>query len=57
MHNNLSATRYTSQAGTTVLRDFVEAPSQMLEDWVYDTRVLALMPRGLRRPASRCPTR
>lgn len=40
LHNNLSATRYTGQAGTGVLRDFVEAPSQMLEDWVYDKRVL-----------------
>lgn len=40
LHNNLSATRYSSQAGTSVLRDFVEAPSQMLEDWVYDKRVL-----------------
>jgi len=42
LHGNLSATRYASQAGTSVLRDFVEAPSQMLEDWVYDPRVLAL---------------
>jgi thimet oligopeptidase len=43
VHNNLSATRHVSQAGTSVLRDFVEAPSQMLERWVYDPRVLALM--------------
>lgn len=42
LHNNLSATRYSSQAGTTVQRDFVEAPSQMLEDWVYDKQVLKL---------------
>jgi len=42
LHNNLSATRYAGQAGTTVQRDFVEAPSQMLEDWVYDKRVLKL---------------
>jgi thimet oligopeptidase len=40
VHNNLSATRYTLHAGTSVLRDFVEAPSQMLEDWVYDKQVL-----------------
>ncbi len=40
VHNNLSATRYSSQAGTSVQRDFVEAPSQMLEDWVYDKQVL-----------------
>jgi thimet oligopeptidase len=42
LHNNLSATRFSAQGGTTVLRDFVEAPSQMLEDWVYDKRVLKL---------------
>ena len=42
LHNNLSATRYSAQAGTSVLRDFVEAPSQMLEDWVYDKQVLKL---------------
>jgi len=42
VHNDLSATRYAGQAGTNVQRDFVEAPSQMLEDWVYDPQVLAL---------------
>jgi len=43
VHNNLSATRQSTQAGTSVLRDFVEAPSQMLEEWVYDPKVLQVM--------------
>lgn len=43
VHNNLSATRYAAQGGTAVMHDFVEAPSQMLEDWVYDKPVLKLM--------------
>ncbi len=42
LHSLLSTTRYASQGGTSVVRDFVEAPSQMLEDWVYDPRVLNL---------------
>jgi thimet oligopeptidase len=43
VHVNLSNTRYAATAGTTVMHDFVEAPSQMLEDWVYDKQVLKLM--------------
>jgi thimet oligopeptidase len=43
VHSNLSVTRYASQGGTNVLGDFVEAPSQMLEDWVYQRQVLDLM--------------
>jgi thimet oligopeptidase len=42
LHVLLSSTRYASQGGTNVLHDFVEAPSQMLEDWVYDPQVIAL---------------
>ncbi len=40
LHSNLSSTRYASDGGTNVMQDFVEAPSQMLEDWVYDKKVL-----------------
>ena len=43
VHVDLSNTRYTSTSGTSVMHDFVEAPSQMLEDWVYDKNVLKLM--------------
>ncbi len=42
VHGLVSNTRYAGQGGTSVQRDFVEAPSQMLEEWVYDPRVLAL---------------
>jgi len=43
VHVNLSNTRYAAVSGTNVMHDFVEAPSQMLEDWVYDKKVLKLM--------------
>jgi thimet oligopeptidase len=42
LHSLLSTTRYALHGGTSVLLDFAEAPSQMLEDWVYDPAVLAL---------------
>ncbi|MET0384030.1 MAG: M3 family metallopeptidase, partial [Burkholderiaceae bacterium] len=40
LHNNLSAARYASDGGMNVMQDFLEAPSQMLEDWVFDKKVL-----------------
>jgi Zn-dependent oligopeptidase len=42
MHQTLTRAPYASLSGSSVPQDFVEAPSQMLEDWVYDTKVLAL---------------
>ncbi len=40
MHQILTTATYISQAGTSVARDFVEAPSQMLENWVWDAEML-----------------
>jgi peptidyl-dipeptidase Dcp len=34
LHGLLSHVRYRSQSGTAVLRDFVEFPSQIMENWV-----------------------
>ena len=45
LHGVLSRTRYNSQAGTNVERDFVEAPSQMFEEWVRRPETLALFKR------------
>jgi thimet oligopeptidase len=33
LHGVLSVATYNAQAGTSVMRDFVEAPSQMFEEW------------------------
>jgi thimet oligopeptidase len=43
MHQTLTTARYGSQSGSAVARDFVEAPSQMLENWVYEKPVLDRM--------------
>lgn len=41
MHESLTTARYAQQAGTRTALDFVEAPSQMLENWAYQPDVLA----------------
>jgi thimet oligopeptidase len=43
MHECLTTARFPSQAGTRTALDFVEAPSQMLENWAYQPEVLALV--------------
>jgi thimet oligopeptidase len=40
MHQTLTKANYASLAGSSVARDFVEAPSQMLENWVWDEKIL-----------------
>lgn len=40
LHNILTEADIGSFAGTSVARDFVEAPSQMFENWVWDAGVL-----------------
>lgn len=43
VHSLLTEARYGSQSGFSVPRDFVEAPSQMLENWVWDKKMLSLL--------------
>ena len=43
MHQTLTRAPYASLSGTSTARDFVEAPSQVLENWVWDEKMLNLI--------------
>ncbi|MFO0840343.1 MAG: M3 family metallopeptidase [Phycisphaerae bacterium] len=45
LHTIVSEARYGRFSGTSVARDFVEAPSQMFENWVWDADVLRTFAR------------
>ena len=43
LHNVLTKAKYSSISGTSVSRDFVEVPSQILENWAWDPSVIKKM--------------
>jgi thimet oligopeptidase len=55
MHSILTRAKYARFSGTSVPRDFVEAPSQMLENWVWDKKVLDSFAADYRDPSKKIP--
>lgn len=51
LHTMLTRARFGRFAGTNVPRDFVEAPSQMLENWAWDKVVLDSFAADYRDPS------
>lgn len=45
MHGMLSEVQYESLSGTNVKRDFVEMPSQVMENWCYEPEFLSTFAR------------
>eukprot|EP01095_Lingulamoeba_sp_RSL-Kostka_P012910 TRINITY_DN5214_c5_g3_i1.p1 TRINITY_DN5214_c5_g3~~TRINITY_DN5214_c5_g3_i1.p1 ORF type:complete len:663 (+),score=254.49 TRINITY_DN5214_c5_g3_i1:1-1989(+) len=41
LHGMFTKVKYSRFSGTSVERDFVEAPSQLLENWCYESEVLS----------------
>ncbi len=55
LHSILTRANYVRFSGTSVPRDFVEAPSQMLENWVWDKQVLDSFAADYRDPTKKIP--
>lgn len=55
MHAILTRANFVRFSGTSVPRDFVEAPSQMLENWAWDKKVLDSFAADYRDPSKRIP--
>jgi len=56
MHTILTRAQYGRFSGTSVPQDFVEAPSQMLENWAWDKTVLDSFAADYRDPQKKIPT-
>jgi oligopeptidase A len=56
LHSIVTRARYGRFAGTHVPGDFVEAPSQMLQNWVWDKKVLDTFAADYRDPSKKIPT-
>ncbi len=55
MHQTLTTAPYSWQSGAMVARDFVEAPSQMLENWIWNKDILSTMSGHYERPDEKLP--
>lgn len=55
LHSVLTQAKYATYSGTSVPGDFVEAPSQMLENWVWDKKVLDRFAKDYRDPSKTIP--
>ncbi len=55
MHETLTTAKYPSLSGTRTALDFVEAPSQMLENWCFEPEVLALISKDPVDPSKPLP--
>lgn len=54
-HNIFTKAKYGSFSGTSVSRDFVEVPSQILENWAYCKEVLKVVSGHYRNPSEKLP--
>src|SRR5437773_5682642 len=55
LHSIVTSAKYGRFAGTHVPCDFVEAPSQMLQNWVWDKKVLDTFAADYRDPSKKIP--
>lgn len=55
MHQILTKAKFASLSGSNVKGDFVEAPSQMLENWVWQKEILKKMSRHHQDPTKKLP--
>ncbi len=55
LHSILTRAKYVRFAGTNVPADFVEAPSQMLQNWVWEKKVLDTFAGDYRDPSKKIP--
>jgi len=54
-HNIFTTSEYATFSGTSVSRDFVEVPSQILENWAYQPEVLKKISGHFRNPDEKLP--
>jgi thimet oligopeptidase len=55
MHSSLTRVKFASLSGTSVAWDFVEAPSQMLENWPWQPEILKAISAHYKDPTQKMP--